>query len=1087
MNSCSQCGTQNPRWATRCSACGAQLLHEEHSAAEARKIVTVVCCAVRNFDELSERLDPEALAQVTDVFFQEMSQALERYGATVEQWGNERILGLFGIPQVHADDALRAVYASFEMRTSLNQQNSEFFRIWRIRITIGIGIGTGEVVTRGAAAGPVAVLGDAINQASRLERIASAGDVLISDATYPIIRNAVTVEPVDSAVDKGWRASMQAWRLLALDQSAHPAPHLDAPMVGRDQEQAMLLQTFERAVANHTCQLFTILGEAGIGKSRLVQEFVSLVRERATAVGGHCLPYGNGITFWPLATAIRQAANIREPDTAQVARTKLMAILGDHEHAQSIADHVLPALSLKGTAASLEQIFWAVRRLLETIARDRPLVVVFDDLQWAETTLVDLIEHVADWSKDVPLLIVCLARPELLDARSAWGGGKLNATTILLEPLNHEECRRLLAHLLDYQQVAEDAWDRIGEIAEGNPLFLEEILGMLLDEGKLRRKAGRWLLASENGFKAAVPPSVEALIAERLERLSPDARALIQRAAIAGRTFYRGAIITLSPAAAQPSVETNLLTLIRKGFVQPVPNELADEQTYRFRHALIREAAYEALPKAQRGELHERFAEWVEAMPKGRDRKVDELVGYHLEQAQRYHSELEPGDPHGQELAARAADRLDRAAGRAFSLGDISAAANLFARAAALLPVGGSSRLEAQAMLARALRIAGDFAKANVVIGEVIEGATAACEEGLRTQALVERAFIRLYTDPEGRPEEAIAQAADAIGVFETLGDDRNLAEAWTLLSLVHLMRSDMVARREALECALLYVRRSGDTRNEAWITWGIVGSVAQGPTPAAEAAAFAGQHFKLAREKGWRFLEAGASLHLGRLQAMLGQFEEAREHVAEAQRICQELGLAFWAATFNHFLGFVEMLAGEPSAAEHHFLRGYEALGRLGEQTYRLTTAAYLAHALYELGRYEEVMDLTRSIEEEAATDDVHTQVLWRGARAKALARLGGGAEAVEIAEKAVALSQAIADESTRADALTDLAVARRFSGLPTAAAAAAAEALDLYEAKGNVVRVRTTRALLASMDTATEAGQASSTHHSETGGILS
>ena len=849
----------------------------------------------------------------------------------------------------------------------------------------------------------------------------------------------------------------------------------------------MLLQTFERAVANRTCQLFTILGEAGIGKSRLVQEFVSLAQDRATAVGGHCLTYGNGITFWPLGSAIRQAVNIREDDTAQIAHTKLLAALGAQEHAHSIADHVLPVLSLTETAASLEQIFWAVRRLLETIARDRPLIVVFDDLQWAETTLVNLIEHVADWSRDVPLLIVCLARPDLLDAQPAWGGGKLNATTILLEPLNQEECRRLLGHLLDYQQVAEDAWERIGEIAEGNPLFLEEILGILLDEGKLHRKDGRWLLADEAGYKRTVPPSIGALIAERLERLPPDARALIQRAAIAGRTFYHGAIITLSPAEAQLSIEADLLTLIRKGFVQPIPNELADEETYRFRHALIRDAAYEALPKAQRGELHERFAAWVDSKLRGADRKLDELVGYHLEQAHRYHSELEPLDPHGQDLAARAADRLARAAGRAFSLGDMSAAANLFARAAALLPVGGSSRLEAQAMLARALRIAGDFAKANVVIGEVIEGATAAGDEGLRTQVLVERAFIRMYTDPEGRPEETIRQAADAIRVFERLGDDRNLAEVWNLLSMVHLMRSDMVARKEALERALLHVHRSGDTRNEAWIIWGIVGSVAQGPTPAPEAAGFAEHHLELAYKKGWRLLEAGASVHLGRLEAMLGQFEEAREHVAKARRVCQELGLAFWAASFRQFSGFVELLAGEPSAAEQHFRSGYEALGRLGEQTYRLTTAAYLAHALYELGRYEEVMDLTRSIEEEAPTDDVHTQVLRLGARAKALARLGGGAEAVEIAEKAVVLSQAIIDESTRADALTDLAVTRSFSGQPAAAAAAAAEALDLYEAKDNLVRVRTTRALLASLETATKPARRAARPGSEAEGIPS
>lgn len=1062
-------------------------MHGELPAWDARKVVTVACCAVHGFDDLSERLDPEALAQMMDAHFRIMRQVLELYGATVERWGSGRILGLFGVPHVRADDALRSVHASFEMRAALNQQNNEFHRTWGVRITIRIGIGTGTVVTRDSAEGSVAVAGGAVNLASRLERIASPGDILISNATYPLIRHAVTVEPVASVAAKGSRAPMRALRLLTLDEPTSLAPRLNAPMVGRDQEQAMLRQTFERAVADRTCQLFTILGEAGIGKSRLAGEFTAFAQERAAVAGGQCLPYGNGITFWPLASAIRQVTDVREDDTAPVARTKLLTVLGSEEHAHSIADHVLPVLSLTETAASLEQIFWAVRRLLEAIARDRPLIVVFDDLQWAEATFLDFVEHVADWSRDVPLLIVCLARPELLDSRPAWGGGKLNVTSILLEPLNHDECRRLLGHLLDYQQVAEEAWDRIGEVAEGNPLFLEEVLGMLLDEGKLRRKDGRWILAADVRYKSTVPPSVEALIAERLERLPPDARALIQRAAITGRVFYHDAIVTLSPPAARPAVEDNLLTLVQKGFVQPVASQLAGEETFRFRHALILDAAYEALPKAQRGELHELFAAWVEAKLKDWDRKVDELVGYHLEQAHRYHSELGSPDRHGQELAAGAADRLARAAGRAFGLGDVSATASLFARAAALLPAGSPSRLEAQAMLGRALRIAGDFAKANVVLGEVIEGATAAGEEGVRTQALVERAFIRLYTDPEGRPEETIARAAEAIGVFERLGDDRNLAEVWNLLSVVHLMRSDMVARKEALERALLHARRSGDTRNEAWLTWGIIGSMAQGPTPAPEAAAFAERQLELARMKGWRFLEAGAALHLGRLQAMLGQFVQAREHVTEARRICEELGLPFWAAACCQFSGFIELLAGEPAAAEQHFRRGYDALGRLGEQTYRITSAAYLAHSLYELGRYEEVMNLTREIEEEVATDDVHTRVLWRGARAKALARLGESAEAVVIAEQAVALSEAITDTSTRADTLIDLAEARRFAGLSAAAATAATEALHLYEAKGNVVRARTTRALLTTLAATTETDQVSGAHHSKAEGIPS
>ena len=1058
---CTRCGADNPGTASFCMTCGAALPEQWPGTSETRKTITVICCAVDNFGELGARLDPEALQGLLADYRESMRTVVDRYGATMEQWASDTILVVFGVPRVHGDDALRSVLAASEMRSVLNHRNDEFQRVWGVRITTRTGIGTGTVVAAtDSTPSQLALAGDAINLATRLERIARPGEVLLSDATYRLVRGAVAAEPVTPVPADGRQAPVRAVRLLGVIYATNRAPHLDAPMVGRDQEQSLLLQSFERAVSNRACQLFTILGEAGVGKSRLVHELTSLVQDRAAVIQGQCLPYGDGITFWPLVTAVRQGANLREDDTPSIAHDKLTALLGDEQHGPSIADHVLQVLGIAEPAAPPEQILWAVRKLLEALAGERPLVVVFDDIQWGEAKFLDMVEHVAEWSRDVWLLIVCVARPELLDTRPTWGGGKLNSSTILLEPLSDEESKRLLAHLLDYQDLAVEAWDRISEAAEGNPLFIEEVLGMLVDDGALVRSDGRWVLAADTS-RVTVPPTIEALLAERLERLPREVRAVIECAAVVGRIFYRDAVVELASPRVGSAVDDHLMTLVGKGFIQPIRAELTDEETFRFRHLLIRDAAYESLPKALRWRLHERLARWVDAKLGDRVGEAEELVGYHLEQAHRYRSELSRLDARGRVLAAEAAERLARAGRRAFGLGDVTAATNLLGRAAALLSTDDLARLEILGLLGRALRIAGDFPKANLVLAELLEGATATAEDGLRVHALVERAFIRLYTDPEGRPEEAIARAGEAIQVFERLGDDRSLAEVWNLLAVVHLMRSDMSQRQEALERALVHARRSGDTRTEAWTIWGIVGSMAQGPTSAAEAAAFAERQLELARTKGWRLLEAGASLHLGRLHAMLGRFDQAHAQVADARRFCEELGLPFWAAATWHFSGLVEWLAGNPSEAEKHIRRGYEALGQLGEQTYRATAAAYLARVLCDLGRFDEAMNLTREVEEVAATDDVHTQMLWRGARAKALARRGDDSQALHLAEEAVVLSQSIHDPSERADILMDLAEVRRLGGLPVDASEAARQALELYEAKGNLIRARAVRTL--------------------------
>ncbi|MEU4559491.1 AAA family ATPase [Actinoplanes sp. NPDC023936] len=1029
---------------------------------ETRKVVTALRCGIDGYQELSESLDPEILKELMNVFLEDAGRVLDRYGATVLPSSGGVILAVFGVPRVHSDDALRAVRAALDLVSDLRGRNDAFHRAWRTRLSPRIGIGTGTVVAADPVDGQMAVAGDALNLAARLERAARPGDILISDATHAFVRDSSTVEPTAPASPTGRQAPIHALRLLGLRGPRERAPHLDAPMVGREQEQALLQQVFERAVSNRTCQLFTVLGDAGVGKSRLVREFASALAGGATVVTGRCLPYGKGITFWPVAEMVRQAADLHVEETATTARAKLLdalGALGGQESARSVADHLLCVLGLSDTAAPLEQILWSVSRFLESLARREPLVVIFDDLQWAEPTFLDLVDHVAEWSGEVPLLILCLARPELLENRPAWGGGKTNATSILLDALSRDESARLVGHLLDYTPVARDTWNRIGDTAAGNPLVLEQLLGMLLDEGTLRRVDGEWSIADRTTPTIPLPPSIQAILAERLERLPRSAQALAQRAGVVGRVFYRGAVVELTDPEARAGVEANLLALTRKGFINTATSELLDDDTFRFRHMAIRDAAYESLPKSQRWALHERFARWVQDRLQGGDRNIDELVGYHLEQAYRYRFELNLLDRHSRELAVEAAARLGEAGRRAFGLGDLCAAATLLTRTVALLPDDDPEKLEAQALLGRVLRCAGQFPQAQAVVSDLIAGAAAAGDERLRAQGLVEQAFIQLYTDPEGRTEDAMACAGQAIEVFERIGDHRNLAEVWNLLGVVHLMRSDMTARQEALEQALDYAHRSGDTRNEAWIIWGIIGSMAQGAIPAIDAAAYAQDQLDLARTKGWRLLEAGASLHLGRLRAFLGRFREALAHVVQARRLCEELGLPLWAASTWQYSGMVESLAGDWTSAERHFRRGYEALGRLGEQTYRLTGAAYLAEALYHLDRFDEAVELTDEIKENAASDDVHTQVLWRGTSAKVLARGGDSFRSVALAEEAVALSHTINDPNVRADALFDLAECRGLAGLPIEATQAATEALALYRDKGNVVKARECR----------------------------
>ncbi|HVM12237.1 MAG TPA: adenylate/guanylate cyclase domain-containing protein, partial [Actinomycetota bacterium] len=450
------------------------------SLEETRKTVTVVFCDVVGSTSLGDRLDPEALRQVMTRFYVAMREALERHGGSVQKYIGDAVMAVFGIPRLHEDDALRAVRAAQEMREALERLNEELAAGWDVRLQTRIGINTGEVVVGDAAAGEALVLGDAVNVAARLEQAAGVGSVLMGAETYALVRDHVEAEPVEPMELKGKPGLVHAYRLVAARPVEAPAMRPEPPLVGRSEELAVLRAGFDRAVAKGSAVLATVLGPAGIGKSRLAREVVAGLD--ALVVTGRCLPYGDGITFWPIAEIVKQASAVADDDPAEVARAKIEAAITGAEDAATVQERLAGLLGISDApAAELQETFWAVRRFLERLGERRPVVVVLDDLQWAEPTLLDLVEYLAGWTRQTALFLLCLARPDLLELRPSWGTVGWPSSSVTLDPLDEQESRRLVSGLLEGLPLDDAAMDRIAAAAGGNALFLEEMLRMLED------------------------------------------------------------------------------------------------------------------------------------------------------------------------------------------------------------------------------------------------------------------------------------------------------------------------------------------------------------------------------------------------------------------------------------------------------------------------------------------------------------------------------------------------------------------------------------------------------------------------------
>jgi class 3 adenylate cyclase/tetratricopeptide (TPR) repeat protein len=1027
---------------------------------ETRKVVTLVFCDIANSTQLGGQLDPESLRRMMSRYFTEMKEVLERHGGVVEKFIGDAVAAVFGVPRAHEDDALRAVRAAVEMREAQRQLNEELEAELGVGVSIRIGVNTGEVVAGDPSRGELIATGDAVNVAARLEQSAQPDEIQIGEATYRLVREAIVAEKIGPVTVKGKPAPLTVWKLLDVVPGAPGLTRrLDSPLVGRERELAELREIFERTVRTGAAELGTLMGSAGVGKSRLTNEFLAETRRRATVVTGRCVSYGEGNTFAPLVSVLREAMGIGERDSLEEARRRLVHLIPDAADGALIRERLAPLLGLAPAPRGIQETFWAVRRLFERLAATQALVIVFDDIHWGEETFLDLLEYLADWIRSASVLILCAARPELHELRPGWMTGKTNATLLTLEPLTEPEIEGLITNLIGRAELAPEARERIAELSEGNPLFVEETLRMLVDDGVLSREDGGWSVTGDLSG-TTIPPTIHTLLTARLDRLEPEERSLIERASVAGRTFSWGALAALSAPEVTPRLSRHLQSLVRKELIRPDHSTSGPDDTFRFAHVLVRDAAYRGIPKGVRAELHERLADWIDIEARARAGEVDEILGYHLEQAYTSLLELGPLTPRTEAVGRRAAAALASAGTRAFARGDMPAAVNLLSRAARVLPAHGSERLEILPQLAFALLETGDFGRLEEVVAEITETAAASGDSGLEAHAVILDLSFRLWTNPEGWAAKAHTEAPRAIAAFEEVGDERGLARGWSLLGLVHLSRAQFGGAEQAWREAATHAHRAGDVRDELECLSWVPLTVWAGPTTADDGMRSCRE--VLDRVGGDKKATSSALMALALFEAGLGHFDEARVLVAQARALLQEVALTLWlAGPLAQFAGWVELLAGEPAAAEAELRWGYETLTEIGELGWLSTVVAILSEAVYAQGRYEEAEQLTRTSEESADAEDLYSQALWRSVRAKILARYGREDDAERVAREAVDLADATDFPHLRWHTRVSQAEVLHLVGRAGEAGASAAEAALVAEQKGNVVGAGRARVL--------------------------
>lgn len=915
--------------------------------------MTVLFADLVGFTQLAERLDPEALRELMSEFFARTSTAVEGCGGVVEKFIGDEVMALFGVPVVREDDALRAARAALALREAVAELDREV----DVQLEVHIGLNTGEVMTGDSSLGHT-VSGEPIAVAKRLEQAAEPGEILLGEKTYALVAHAVQATEAGPLALKGKSVQVTAHRLHSVDPQATAIPRrADTPFAGHATELDWLHAAYTRVLTGEGAQMLTVLGEPGIGKSRLARELLNRVESQSMTLIGRCFPHGEGLTFSPVREIFRQAAR----DEAE----------------------------LDGSSF---EVFAAVRRLLEELSQARPVVAVFDDIHWAEETLLDLLEYLALRLGRSRVLVLCLARGELMERRPHWGRG--SGASLTLDPLTELEAMALV----DALGAPEQHQLRIAELAEGNPLFIEQLA----------------LFVREQDAAVTLVDSIRGVLHARLDRLEPEARAVLERAAVIGRAFSLGALLDMVSPGERETAQSRLFELARQDLVRPDATQA--EEGFRFRHVLIRDAVYEAMPKALRAELHLAVAARLEAQG-----DADALTAHHLERAYQLRRELGRRDL---ALGRRAGHLLLEAGQDVLGRSDVPAAIAMLERARALLPADDPQLPPVLTALGDAHVKAGNMADAEHVLEEAIAIASRLGTRAAELHARVERQFVREFTTRTSSAEESVKVAEAAIPELEQLGDHLALARAWWLRSTDDLAAARWQDRAKAIEHALTHARQAEAGLVMVGTLGGLLAqALLHGPTPVPDAIA---RIQNLPDELGVEgALRVAIDTALAGLFAMEGRIDEARRLYRQGLATTGEFGLRLRRAVQAIVGAQIELLAGNPSAAELELAASSSALEEFGASTSAATHRALQAEVLCELGRLEEAESGARAVAEVATEDDLITQVLWRCALARSVAHRGTPADSRKPAEEALELSAGMQFPFLQVAALTAAAEA--------------------------------------------------------------
>jgi class 3 adenylate cyclase/tetratricopeptide (TPR) repeat protein len=1037
-------------------------------------VVSILVCDLVGSTLMADRQDPETFGRIVRSFRDTVHKSVQRHGGTLQQQPGDAVVAVFGIPELHEDDALRAVTAAAEFRAALVSLNDRLERSLAVRLEVRIGIDTGEVAVDDSAI----ALGDAVNVAARLQQAAAAGEILVGERTRQHVHRVATLEQVPRLLLKGKDMPVAAWRLLAVDPDPRDrGRRLDVPLVGRMHDLEALHSLYRRAVQERSCHVVIVLGEAGVGKTRLVNEFESQLSADATVLKGRCKEYGENLDYWPFLQVVREAAGIRFGDPPGVALGRLASLAQGDE---VVAVRLAQMLGLREGTSSLETASWALGRLIGMLAASQPVVIVLDDLHWARATLLDFLEQVADRFRETPVLIVCMARTEFRYDRPRWGGASSNAVSFTLNPLDRPRMAELIGHLLDGGSLDEDLRGKLVQAARGNPLVAEELVAMFLDEGSLGVHGGRWELRREDLSELPTPPTIEALLAARLERLSPDERAVIGKAAVIGSRFQLSEVAALAefPPSVEPSaIPEALQSLVRRELLRRDAVNAPGDDGYRFRHVLIRDAANQSVAKEARAKAHQRMAGWLEEAAAAEPARLDERIARHLKAACALHEELGHVDVETVELRQRAGEWLAAAGLRVARRGDApGTAAQYLGDAVELLPSTHPKRLPAQLQLADAraqtalLRNQGRSPLNEVarLYTETIAAARKAGDHSVELRAELGLLEVDWFFDfgklltPE-RLEEMIQE-------FEWLRDDAGLAKAWHVRANVYAAVGRSNAGRRAAEHAVRLAERAHDVRMEARSRQLHCFILDWGPMPAYEVASRVEETLKWARRQGNPSVERDARNVLARAKAMGDDFDGARAEIKSVKQVARSSSEPLLWVADEMTEASVDLLAERFEDAERRLRRAYDDLTELGGQGPLANVAIMLARALLAQGRDDDAARLAEECRRIAPEKQLDAQIKHREIRAVVLARRAAAlkargedkaaaemvAQAEELARDAVELSERSEQLDSRAQACYSSVEVLARAGRWGEAESALARARELWTQKGNLVSAR-------------------------------